>query len=247
MKKLFVFCLAAFALTQVQAQTAPDSIPVETSKKKPNLSGRPNDHFMVQFGMVNYGGVPDSMKTSGFSRFFNFYVMFDKPFRNNKNFSLGFGAGIGSDNYFYKNTYVDLKSNATELPFTNTAATNHYKKFKVTALYLDVPLELRYISNENNSDRSFKAAIGAKFGLLLKAYSKGKDLVDASGNSIYNKNYIVKENGKGHISSSRIAFTGRIGYGHVTLTGAWQVSNFLKENSGPEIRPYQIGITLSGL
>lgn len=253
MKKLSVAILILTLSSALQAQqTNQDSLRIANATsalppKKPKVTGRPNDHIVLQFGVSNLGSVPDSMKTSGFSRFFNMYIMFDKPFKNNRHYSFAIGGGIGTDNYFFKDKYIDIKSNSAMLPFRNTAGANHFRKFKLTTMYLDIPLELRYVSSPDNSDKSFKAAIGAKLGFLLKAYTKGKDLQDANGNSIYDSKYIVKEYSRRYFSGTRMAVTGRIGYGHFSLSGSWQINNFLKEGAGPEVRPYNIGLTVSGL
>ena len=47
---------------------------------KLDLSSRPGDHFMIQYGSDMWLGKPDSVRTGGFSRHFNLYFMLDKPF-----------------------------------------------------------------------------------------------------------------------------------------------------------------------
>ena len=96
-------------------------------------------------------------------------------------------------------------------------------------------------------DKGFKMALGLKGGLLITAHTKGKNYVDANGNSIYAKNYIQKESDKHFINSTRFALTGRIGYGHISIDGSYQVTSFLKTGAGPVIHPASIGLTLSGL
>ncbi len=253
MKRLLLFLSILYIASPSQAQvTNQDSLRIADATsalppKKPKLGARANDHVMLQFGVASLGSVPDSMKTSGFSRFFNFYVMIDKPFKNSPKFSFAFGGGIGTDNYYFKNTSEDLKSNTVTLPYTNVANANHFKKFKLTTIFLEAPIELRFVSNAANSDKSFKAAIGAKVGLLMKSYTKGKDLQDAKGNSLYGSKYIAKEIDKSFLNGTRLALTGRMGYGNFTLSGTWQVSSFLRENAGPDIRPFNVGLTVSGL
>ena len=258
MKKL-LFAVACFvSLQSVKSQTispapANDSTvataaPLKTKKDwtKIDLSNRPNDHFMLQFGMAGWsGGLPDSAKPSGFSRFFNAYVMLDKPFKTDPRFSVGLGVGVGSDNIFFSRKQVDLKSTSTRLPFTKLDSSNHFKKYKLTTIFAEAPVELRYNTNPENSDKSFKVAIGAKVGTLLSAHTKGKTLVDKSGNTI--NSYIAKENNKKFINSTRLAATARIGYGIFSIYGSYQITTFLKDGTGPDIRPYTFGITISGL
>jgi hypothetical protein len=202
---------------------------------------------MVQYGMDMWPNVPDSAGTSGFSRHFNFYVMLDKPFQNSPHLSVGIGLGLGTSNIFFSNKYIDLKSTTATLPFTNVAAVNHFDKFKLTTTFVEVPLELRFTSKPAQPDKGFKFALGVKGGYLLNAHTKGKNLIDSSGRSIYDAKYIQKEYDKKFINNTRLAATARIGFGHVSIDGSYQITNFLKTGAGPVIHPIAIGITLSGL
>jgi hypothetical protein len=87
-----------------------------------------------------------------------------------------------------------------------------------------------------------KASLGLKFGYLLKAYTKGKNMVTATGTSLYGKNYVLKEVEKHYFNTTRIAATARIGYGFISLDGSYQLTRFLKDAAG---RPLIHG--LSGL
>ncbi len=247
-----------FSLLAVNSQTIPanpttDSTIISsqpaTEKKNPkkiDLSNRSNDHFMFQYGFDNWSGTNDSISPKGFSRFFNAYVMLDKPFKTNPKFSVGLGLGIGSSNIFFDKTYVDVKSASSTLPFTNVDSLNHFKKFKLTTIFLEAPVELRYSSNPENANKAVKIALGVKVGTLLKAYTKGKTLENKSGGTI--NNYIEKESSKKFFNSTRLAATARIGYGIFGIYGAYQVTSLLKTGAGPDaIRPYSIGIYISGL
>lgn len=215
-------------------------------KHKIDLSNRSNDHFMFQFGADNWTGTNDSINPQGFSRFFNFYLMLDKPFKTNPKFSVGLGVGIGSSNMFFNNTNVDITATSTRLPFRNVDSVNHFKKFKLTTLYLEAPIELRYTSNPENGGKTWKGALGVKVGTMLKAYTKGKNLVDKNGNAV--NNFIEKEYSKRYFNSLRLALTARVGYGIFSLYGAYQINTLLKDAAGPSgIRPYSIGICVSGL
>ena len=250
-KSLFAF-LFCFITAVSFAQT--DSLANTTATKKKflnklDLTNRPNDHFMVQYGYDSWGSVPDSITTKGFSRHFNIYVMIDKPIKDSRHLSVGLGLGIGSSNIFFKNTYVDLKSPSSTLPFTNVSnnSVNNFKKFKLTTVFAEIPVELRYASNPVTPDKGFKAALGFKIGALLNQHTKGKNALDATNKTIYGTSYIVKENNKRFIDGTRVAATARIGFGNVSLDASYQITNFLKQGVGPDIKPYSIGITLSGL
>jgi hypothetical protein len=127
------------------------------------------------------------------------------------------------------------------------ASVDHFDKFKLETGFLEVPIELRYAGNPAQPDKGIKASLGVKGGLLLGAHTKGKNYIDSSGRSIYDKNYVAKEADKKFINSTRFAVTGRIGYGHFSIDASYQVTSFLKPAVGPVIHPISLGLTLSGL
>ena len=87
----------------------------------------------------------------------------------------------------------------------------------------------------------------AKVGTMLKAFTKGKDLQNKSGQSVYGVKYLVKESEKHFFNGTRLSLTGRVGYGHFSLHGSYQFTQLMKENVGPEIHPWTMGLTISGL
>jgi len=245
MKKILLALLGIITLTVSKAQD-------KDEKKKPDyskidLSNRANDHLMIQYGYDGWAGTSDSVNPSGFSRHFNFYFMYDKPFKTNPHYSLGIGLGYGSSNIFFKNTYVNLKSLTPQLPFTDVSATNHFDKFKLTTTFLEAPVEFRFAGNPVTPDKGIKASVGIKAGFLLKAYTKGKNYVNASGVTLYGKNYVMKEVEKHYINTTRFAVTGRIGYGFISIDGSYQFTSFLKSGAGGTINPWSLGLTISGL
>ena len=249
MKRLVLFFLLIVFSFIAKSQDNTDVNSNQPTKDwtKLDLSTRANDHFMLQYGYDGWPNLPDSINTSGFSRHFNMYIMLDKPFKTNPNFSVAFGIGFGTSNIFFSNTYVNLKSNTPALPFTNVSSTNHFDKFKLATGFAEIPIEFRYVTNPVQPDKGIKAAIGVKGGFILSAHTKGKNLIDSTGRSIYDSKYIAKEFEKKFLNTTRLAVTARVGFGHISVDGSYQVTNFLKTGAGPAIHPYSIGLTLSGL
>jgi len=238
MKKIFLLITVLIGLGAT-AQT--------TDIKKIVAPSRTKDHFMIQYGADVWSGRPDSVRTGGLSRHFNFYFMFDKPFKANPKMSIGLGVGIGSSNMFFNNTNVDVKSNTVNLPFTIADTINHFSKFKVASLFLELPVEFRYFSNPNNMNKSWKFAIGAKVGTLLKSYSKGKNYVNRAGQSIYGTTFIEKEQSKKFFNGTSLALTGRVGYGIIGLQGSYNVLGVLRDGAGAKMNRWSLGISISGL
>lgn len=212
------------------------------------MTNRAADHFMLQASFDGWAGMPDSISShqEGFSRGFNAYFMFDKPFKGSPKYSIGIGAGISTSNITFKNMDVNLKSSNSFLPFTAVDSTNHFKKYKLATTYLEVPLELRFTANPENINKSMKAALGIKVGTLVNAHTKGKTLQDKNNNTI--GSYTEKISGKRYINSTRFSATARVGYGIISLFGTYQLNSVLKEGVGsPDMKLYQVGITISGL
>ena len=244
MKKLVLIALGSFLF---QSLTAQDSTVVAAKPKKETISlaGRANDHFMLQFGYTGWAGKPDSINTSGFSKSFNVYFMFDFPFKTNPKLSIALGPGISSDHIIFKKTYVGIKDITQTLRFIDQSDTTHFKKTKLNTTYLEAPIEFRYVANPLTSDKSFKFALGVKVGTMINAHTRNKDLENASGNTI--NAYTMKETSKRFFNTTRLVGTARVGIGHFTLYGSYQLTSLFKEGVAAEIRPFSIGLTLSGL
>ena len=246
MKRIvFVVTCCLFFSMAFSQETQPENT---TNKKdiyeKYNRSG---DHLIIQLSSDHWTGMPDSIGShqSGFSRGFNAYFMFDKRFKSSPQYSIGVGLGISTSNMIFKKMNIDLKSNSSLLPFTAVDSTNHFKKYKLATSYLEIPLEFRFTKKPENPNKSFKAAIGLKVGTLVNAHTKGKNLLDKNNQSL--NTYIEKENSKRFINGTRFMGTARIGYGILSVFGSYQINNFLKDGAGPDMKLYQVGLTLSGL
>jgi len=245
MKKVILSALAIlFFGSLLHAQA-----PLTKDYSKMDLTGRAADHFMIQFGSDMWTGKPDSLKTSGFSRHFNMYFMYDVPFKKNPHYSVAVGLGVGSSNIFLDpRTYADVKSPSTTLPFRHLdSAASHFSKQKLATLYLQAPVELRYFSDPAHPNSSWKAAVGVKIGVLLNGYSKAKNYVRQDGTSVYGSSYIEKQYNKRWFDATDVTLTGRFGYGIVSLDAGYQVTGIFKDGLGPVVNKFSIGLTISGL
>ena len=241
MKKILSLIACALFVTSVWAQDNP-----ETPKKKEriDLGNRANDHLLLQFGFTGWAGKPDSINTSGLSKSFNIYFMLDFPFRTNPKLSMAFGPGIASDHILFKETYVGIKDITSTFHFTDQSDTNHFKKTKLATVYLEAPIELRYSANPVTG-KGFKTALGIKVGVLLTAHTRNSKFQNKDNTTL--NDYVMKESGKRFFNKQRIVITGRMGYGNLSLYGSYQANALVKDGLGPVVRPFSIGLTLSGL
>jgi len=241
MKKLLFI---VFALVTVTAANAQEKV---KEKKKGGFMTRTGDHLMLQLTSDYWMGTPDSIdqRINGFARGANVYVMLDQRFKGAPQWSVAFGLGVGTSNMYFKNMVVDIKAKTNKLPFNVVDSVDHFKKYKVTTAFLEVPLELRFTLKPEQEMKSIKFAIGAKVGTLLSVHTKGKTLLDKNG-AIVN-NYTAKETGKGFFNSTRLAATARIGYGNFSLFGSYQFNNIFKDGVAGDVKLVQVGLNFSGL
>jgi hypothetical protein len=246
MKKLLMVTGSLLLLSSVFAQTdstEDGSAPVKN--KKISLSNRSNDHLLIQVGYAGWASTPDSINTSGLPRSFNMYFMLDFPFKTNPHFSVAIGPGIATDNVYFDKTSVGLKDNTETLQFNNLADTNHFKKYKLMTAWLEAPVELRYSADPANPKRGLKVAVGAKVGTLLAASTKGKTWQDKNDQTLIS--YTQKEKSKKFFNSTRLSVISRVGWGNFTLFGSYQFNPLFKEGLGPDVKPFSVGLTISGL
>ncbi len=239
MKKIIAVLIAFVSVVSLNGQN-----------KKGNsasIINRAGDHVMIQLGSDIWGGAPDSISSrkKGLWRGANVYVMMNKPFKTNKNFSAAFGIGISSSNMYFKNTNVDITSRSPRLPFTNLDSADRFKKYKVSTAFLEVPVEIRFTKNPEKGNKSIKAALGVKVGTLLNVHTKGKTLQSKTGGIV--NNFVQKQSDKHFFNSTRLSATARVGYGNFSLFASYQINNLLKDGVGPDIKPLQVGICISGL
>jgi len=245
MKKILMI-IGSFVLVQTGFSQTDTTTVFEPSPRNPEkLITRNNDHLLIQLGYAGWANTPDSINTSGLPRTFNIYLMLDFPFKSNPNLSVAIGPGIATDNIFFDKTYVGIKDNTNTLAFRDVSDTNHFKKYKLTTAWLEAPLELRYTADPDNAKRGLKLAIGGKVGTLLSAHTKGKNWQNKDEQSLIN--YTQKEKSKRFFNTTRFSVMARAGWGNFTLYGNYQINPLFKEGLGPDIKPYSIGLTISGL
>ena len=242
MKKILSFALCSVLFSS--SLIAQDNPAEKKPKPKIDMSNRANDHFLLQLGYTSWAGIPDSISTDGISKSINAYFMFDFPFKTNPKLSMAFGPGIGSDHILFSKTDVGIKDLTPSIYFTNKADTNHFKKTKLATVYLEAPIEFRY-SADPLTGKGIKAAIGVKVGTMINAHTRNTKFSNRA-NTVIN-DYTMKEASKKFFNTTRISGMARIGFGHFSLYGSYQFTTLFKDGSGPEVRPFSIGLTLSGL
>ncbi|MBX3240671.1 MAG: outer membrane beta-barrel protein [Chitinophagaceae bacterium] len=217
-----------------------DSVTVTPKKNTDQLKRRAADHFMFQYGYHGWSGAPDSLRNGGYTTTFNLSLLYDFRFKSSPKYSVAVGVGVGWDNMYFKNTTIDLR----KYPLSFANETNYqYKRYKLATSYLEVPLELRYALNPEKYNSTFKVALGVKVGTQINAYTRAKITRDPEGYG----GYTTRLRDKRNFNSTRLAGTLRVGYGPFSVFGTYHLNEFFREGAGPDVRPYSVGIAVSGL
>ncbi|HMO62441.1 MAG TPA: outer membrane beta-barrel protein [Ferruginibacter sp.] len=244
MKKLTAALFLCTCTLSLTAQTTSTG----NSNWKNDILEQPGDHFMISLTNDSWGGAPDSISSrirSVASRGIAVALMINKPFKTDPRWAVAFGLGMSNSNIFFNRTAIDIAALTTVLPFRALDSAQHFKKYKLSTTFLEVPVELRYSPNPQKGNKAMKFALGVKVGTMLNVHTKGKTLRDKDGNNI--NNYTVKESKRIFFNGTRFAATARVGMGNFSLVGTYSLTSLLKDGAGPDIKPYQIGLCISGL
>ncbi len=246
-KKFATIASSLFFATGAQAQTTTADAEVVKTKKNifavNNQYKKPSkDYLLLQVGF-NTWNLPAGSKIDLSQRGHDLgaYLCYDFPLAR-KNFSFALGAGIGSGNIYLHNQSISLADTSRANLYANFVTDTSYKRFKLSLNYLEFPLEFRYFGNNDNRNRGFKFAIGAKVGTLLNAHTKGFTATNIG-------NFREKENNRRFFETWRIVPMARIGWGNFSIYGSYQVNELFKPVNiqGVGVKPISFGISIGGL
>jgi hypothetical protein len=142
------------------------------------------------------------------------------------------GMGIRWNNYKFSNTSVRLNKGASELEHFYDSTVNTTKS-KLTVSYLTIPLMLEFQIPVNN--QPLYLAAGIEGAIKLGAHTKYK--TDSGNKSKTRSDY--------YINPFTYVASARIGYNDFGLYGTYSLQSLFKENEGPELYPFTIGISLN--
>jgi len=220
--------------------------------KKVKLSEDGHDHFMFNFTIDNViNGSSDSFfKSNVFNPNLGFYFLYDLPF-GKTGFSIAPGAG-----FTFSKVSLDGKTlvqtaqgtsfiQASQHPIYGTASTNTYESSSFYSSWLEVPVELRYISKPINGRSRIKVAAGMRAGINLTTNSKINYYDKIVQRELTNKGGPFDE-----LASFRYGATFRVGYGAINLFGYYGLNQMIKENrnyNNLDLRQYSIGVSITGM
>jgi hypothetical protein len=83
----------------------------------------------------------------------------------------------------------------------------------------------------------------------VDAHTKGKRWETKNENIVagFDDKYVRKDKDKFFFNGNRIAGTFRAGYGNFTAFTTYQFVALFKDGLGPNVKPWSVGLTISGL
>jgi len=151
-------------------------------------------------------------------------------------FGLTTGLGFEWNNYRFDNNVVLLKD-GNDLINDNFLYARNYNKSKLVVNYLNLPLLLEYQTNRFSKKNSFHIGAGLQTGLRIGSHTKlvyqddGRKKKD-------------KDPGDYHINPFKYDLMVRVGWGKLNLHANYSLNTLFKNNRGPELYPFTIGIAL---
>ncbi len=148
------------------------------------------------------------------------------------NIGLVTGMGVSYNNYKFESPYTIRKVDGIIEPLALFPA-DSYEKSKLTVAYLTVPLMLEFQVPVNNGSNKLFVSGGIIGGLNIGSHTKVKwdDKKE-------------KERGGFNINPFKYAAICKVGLKDISLYASYNLSPLFKEDKGPELTPFTIGISL---
>jgi len=200
--------------------------------QRPNVPG----DLIVDFGLSLLSDAPDNMdlRLLG-SRAINVYYLYHIALGEESNFSINPGFGFSTENFNFDNS-VTLRYNSDPtvgnefvpvVDYLNLAADDEIRKTKLTANYIDIPLEIRFHANKENHDRGFMVAVGGRVGILFDSKTKIKYVEDGNTKKSKDKEQFG-------LNRFRYGVHGRVGLGALSVFYYQNLSTLFNDNGPAE-------------
>jgi len=179
--------------------------------------------------------MPTGIKTRTINQGANVFLMYNHMMGEN-GLSFAGGVGVSSENLYLKDVHIpNVKLDS--IAFTALPSGVNVKRSKLNVTYVDIPIELRYVTNNK-----MRFTLGMKFGFAVDSKTKIKgDAFDEDGTLGWG----TKEKHKdvNQLESTRFGIQARIGYKWVHVYGYYSLNKVFKADKGPQMYPISVGVT----
>lgn len=232
---LFIF---GFGISSFAQDTQGNNAGSQGETYQPSIRGS----LLFGVGLNMFDNAPQEFQINSLrSKSVNIYYLYNIPIANSR-FSFHPGIGIGLEKYeFRKGTTLTYKE-GEDLPagyededrvlamarLQNVYGPGVFRKNRLAANYVDVPLELSFASNKTNPKAGLKIALGGKIGVLFGSKMKVK-YEDQFDETVTEK---IKR--PWDLNQLRYSAHTRIGYGGFNVYFEMQLSPlFDNDHNGP--------------
>ena len=234
MRKLGILLVAIFMMGAV------------AKAQRPDLPGS----LVVDYGLNTFSNAPTDVKLNSFkSKTVNVVYYYDLPL-GEKGFTFTPGFGFGLERYSFEDNKMLTSSvnnaNVRSVAVSDVAAVypqaNTLDESRLGLNYLDIPLEFRFYSSKDNMSRGFRAALGAKVGVLYSSFTKVKIEDNAADNRM------IKDRQDLGFQRFRYGVQARVGFGGFSLFGYYELSEKfdIAPAGGLDTQGLAFGISLTG-
>ena len=232
------FVLSATGYAQEMSPTnltTQDPSRITAPGAEPDLPGT----LTMNFGFNFLSNAPDNMELRFWkSKGVSFYYLYDMPIGESK-FSFHPGLGVAFESYaFTQNVTVDYPIGGDSAQIVSLDAEQYetVDKSKLVTHYVDVPLEFRFYTKENQ--RGFMVALGGKVGYLFSSYTKIK--YENEG-----RDFTQKTRQDFNLNRLRYGVHGRLGFRGIHLNGQYLFSDLFKSDGGPQVNNFKVGLSVA--
>ena len=181
-------------------------------------------------GSLNYPAELDQFDLLyGGSLHFNLHLIRHRVKMIGDDLRLEYGLSVSWMSYKFANDFRILEDT---IPFSIVDDGTNYKKNKLKTTFLEIPLMFTLVPGKH---KSFNMSAGIYGGVLLNAKQK---LVEEEGK---NK---IRVRDDFNLNKFRYGLIGKIGFGPIALYAQLALNDLFKEGQGPELRPFNIGLTI---
>ena len=225
--------IIALSFLSLIALTAAANGPNKEGSKKSTMkirkrSARPDipGNLLIEFGFNALQNDDPSIDTKLIgNRTVNFYYLYDIRVGKTNFFVLP-GIGLGLDRYKFDEDVTLVQDPFAGLTGFSDIIGGGVKKSMLVTNYIDIPIEVRYLTNPADARRSFKAGVGFKVGYLYSAHTKIKQELEG-------EMFKTKVKGTYNLNRFRYGVTGRIGIGGFNVFYYQSLNPLFEDGEGP--------------
>lgn len=175
----------------------------------------------------------DNWDARGFNQGASWYITYNFPLGESKKHTVSIGAGMSHHNYFSYSRILNPYSDT--LVIAQYRDEENFKRAKVNANYVDIPLELRFRIKDQ-----IKIGVGFKLGIRVMGKTKYVG-PDENGVLIHEKLTYIK-----NMERYTYSATLRVGWKWISAYAAYQFNPvFEVGHDAPVIHPLTVGLSFA--